>query len=354
MRPSVQVTLVEQEMWWRLRDIRLAALTDSPDMFGSTLVREQAFTEGEWRRRAQRPSSFLASRSGQDIGVAGVHEFGGTWTVVGMWIAPRARGTGVVEALMEACEAVARGSGANEIVLGVMEDNAAGRNAYRRLGFEPTGRRDRLHGGRRELCLSKTLVSREEPMPPSRPLLSELKLVPVDEAVLDELIGVAMSDAEPDDVTPPLGDGWTTSRVEWLRAFHRQRRAGLSGGDEETAAIRTGNRIVGATRLHRSSIEDPEQLEYGIWLARSARGRGLSHEVLRLVAARAVALGASRLVLRTKSSNAPVIATLRRAGASIQQGCDGNVVGVIALDTDAHVPATGSPAAVTAEDGKSD
>lgn len=335
---EVQITRVEPGLWNRFRGMRLAALAQCPEMFGSTLAREQAFDETEWRRRAQRPVTFLASRDGVDIGVAGVHEFNGSWTVVGMWIAPEARGTGVVDALMAACEKVARQSGADEIVVGVMEDNRAGRSAYRRLGFTPTGQREHPHTGRTELWLGKPLaghgaspvrdnrqrLDRESCSAPERPEMPHprpgIELVVVDEDVLDELITVATTDAAPDEVTPALGEGWTPRRVEWLRDYHRRRRTGLAGADEETAAIRVDNRIVGATRLHRSSSEPPDVLVYGIWLARSSRGAGLSASVLTLVAARAATLGASRLVAQTTSDNAPAIAALRRAGAVIHHG----------------------------------
>ena len=68
---AVVLTRVEPEDWQRLRDVRLAALAESPEMFGSTLAKEQSFDETEWRRRAERPATFLASRHGVDVGMAG-------------------------------------------------------------------------------------------------------------------------------------------------------------------------------------------------------------------------------------------------------------------------------------------
>ncbi|KQX69636.1 N-acetyltransferase [Angustibacter sp. Root456] len=153
----VVVTRVQPDGWLRLRAIRLAGLAESPAMFGSTLAREQSFDEAEWRRRAARPATFVASRDGADLGTAGVFEIDGAWWVMGMWIAPSARGTGVVEALVVACESVARDAGADAIGLGVMEDNPRGHAAYLRLGYAFTGERVHVRDGRDELMMRKPL-----------------------------------------------------------------------------------------------------------------------------------------------------------------------------------------------------
>ena len=143
--------------WARLRAVRLAALAESPEMFGSTSAREQAFDEAEWRRRAARPATFIAVRDGVDVGLAGAYELDVGWFVMGMWLAPTARGTGLVEELIAACEGVALDAGAREILLGVMEDNPRGRGAYARLGYVPTGDRVHVRDGRDELFLVKRL-----------------------------------------------------------------------------------------------------------------------------------------------------------------------------------------------------
>jgi ribosomal protein S18 acetylase RimI-like enzyme len=155
----VVLTRVEPADWQRLRDVRLAALAESPEMFGSTLAKEQSFDEAEWRGRAARPATFLASRDGVDVGMTGVYDLDGEWWVMGMWLTPVARGTGVVEALVRACESVAQEAGATTVTLGVMEDNPRGRHAYVRLGYEFTGKREQVRDGRDELLMVKTLPS---------------------------------------------------------------------------------------------------------------------------------------------------------------------------------------------------
>ncbi len=153
----VDVRRVEPDDWRRYREVRLAALAESPAMFGSTTAREVAFDEGVWRQRAARPATFIASRGGADIGMAGVYEVDGTWHVMGMWIAPEARGSGVVASLIEACESVVCAAGATTVALSVMEDNPRGLAAYTRLGYEPTGEREHVREDRDQLLMVKAL-----------------------------------------------------------------------------------------------------------------------------------------------------------------------------------------------------
>jgi ribosomal protein S18 acetylase RimI-like enzyme len=126
-------------------------------MFGSTWTKERSYDEQEWRRRAARPATFIASRGGVDVGLAGVYEFDARWCVMGMWISPPARGTGIVQLLVESCEAVAREAGVDTIALWVMEDNPRGLRAYHRLGYQLTGEREHVRHGRHQLLMTKRL-----------------------------------------------------------------------------------------------------------------------------------------------------------------------------------------------------
>lgn len=140
-----------------------------------------------------------------------------------------------------------------------------------------------------------------------------VQLVPVDPGVLDALLTAAIDGAEPDEVTPPLGPGWTPDRLTWLRTYHEERRVGFSGGGaEETRAVRVSGRIVGASRLQRTNPPDPTEVEWGIWLVKDARGQGVAHAVLTLEMARAARSGASRLVAHTTLDNPPPSACCRR------------------------------------------
>lgn len=151
------IVRVIPETWERYRAVRLAALRDAPEMFGSTYEREIAFTEAEWRTRAERPATFLAVRDSIDIGMAGAYEFGAGWCVMGMWLRRDLRGSGAVDLLLEACAGVAREHGADRLSLWVMEDNPRGIRAYERGGFRLTGEDESGRAGRRELVMTRDL-----------------------------------------------------------------------------------------------------------------------------------------------------------------------------------------------------
>ena len=90
--------------WQALRDIRLHALRDAPDAFGSTYAREAAFDETEWRQRASRDGSFIAFLPEvTPAGLAGGFQAApDTVELVAMFVRPQARGRGVGEALIDA------------------------------------------------------------------------------------------------------------------------------------------------------------------------------------------------------------------------------------------------------------
>lgn len=146
-----------------------------------------------------------------------------------------------------------------------------------------------------------------------------VRLVDVSEEVLEQLLTVAIQDADPDEVTPPLGSaaGWNSERISWFREYHHAA-AGLDGpGQEKSWAISSDGELAGSVRLKRTGAGS---LETGIWLGRSFRGQGIARQALRLVIGRAAASGASLLEADTTAGNAAALALLRSAGAEIEEG----------------------------------
>ena len=152
-------------------------------------------------------------------------------------------------------------------------------------------------------------------------------LVAVDDAVLAQLVHVATTEAVAGEVTPPLtaGPSWTSTRIAWLRDFHRDRRAGLAGPAREASwAVVVGERIVGAVRLKQT--DQHGVLETGIWLARGARGRGVGRAAMAAVLREAASLGASDVHADTTLATAGALAVLDRLGFDLTPAENGHDV----------------------------
>lgn len=130
-----------------VRSLRLRAMADAPYAFGSTLQREAALSDEEWRRRLSGGPWFVAWEKEEPVGmVASITPDGspGCPQLVGMWVEPSRRGTGLAASLVQAVLDWAAAAGASEVSLWVAEGNDRARRFYQRMGFTPTGRRQAL------------------------------------------------------------------------------------------------------------------------------------------------------------------------------------------------------------------
>ena len=144
---GIQVRRVRPGGWAMLRTVRLAALADAPEAFGSTTARELAFGEAEWRRRAGAAPNFIAWREDDPVGlVTVVGRPGGDgedpvreWELVSMWVSPTARGSGAADLLVSAAVEAVRAESAERLILWVADGNGRARAFYLRAGFQPAG-----------------------------------------------------------------------------------------------------------------------------------------------------------------------------------------------------------------------
>jgi GNAT superfamily N-acetyltransferase len=139
-----------------LRILRLHALAAAPMAFGSTLAREEAFTDEVWRERARHGATgadrvtYVAEDGNRWIGlVTGIKETSddpcqARFVLVSMFVEPGARRRGVGTGLVEAVTGWAREQGAARMYLGVTLTNWPAIQLYRRCGFRPTGHRQPL------------------------------------------------------------------------------------------------------------------------------------------------------------------------------------------------------------------
>ena len=141
--PGIVVGRLSPDDWRIERDLRLAALSESPFAFGSRLADAVLMTEADWKARLLGQARFAAWRDGVALGTAGFavgfDPFpANAALVVGVWVAPGGRGSGVGDALLETLvAAVPRETNLRRILLCVLVQNAPAIRLYGRHGFRP-------------------------------------------------------------------------------------------------------------------------------------------------------------------------------------------------------------------------
>lgn len=173
--------------------------------------------------------------------------------------------------------------------------------------------------------------------------IPNVQLGNLDDDALEQLVLGAVPDTAIQEVMPltPGPATWTPQRLREFASFHHGRRGGLDGPVGEVSfAILVDEMVSGIVRLQRAA---PDSLEVGMWLTRSARGRGIGGQVLALVAHKAAELGARRLVADTTTSNRAALGALSRIGADIHApSLDGRVGAEVDLTIFASEPSPSS------------
>jgi len=147
--------------WRAYRDLRLQALADAPDAFGSTLALEEAQSDAWWEDRLEAASDprwnlpLLAEMSSGPCGLA--------WgriepasperaDLYQMWVHPDARRLGTGRRLVDAVVAWATRAGARYLALGVTCGDAPANRLYVRAGFQQVGDPKPLRPGSRVMA----------------------------------------------------------------------------------------------------------------------------------------------------------------------------------------------------------
>ncbi len=134
--------------WQAYRTIRLRALADAPEAFGSTLAREEALPDDTWATRVAKSAvsgidcALVAEVEGQLAGLLWAKvdaQDAGRMNLFQMWVAPQCRGRGVAAALLDEALGWARTRGTRVAHLGVNSENAGALRLYERAGFQPIG-----------------------------------------------------------------------------------------------------------------------------------------------------------------------------------------------------------------------
>jgi ribosomal protein S18 acetylase RimI-like enzyme len=121
-----------------LKQVRLAAILDTPTAFGVRYQTAAKYTDEQWKDRASSAGTafWLAFDSDKPIGMVGAAvSSANRYNLIGMWIALSARGSGVATQLVEAVKARAIDQGFDGVFLDVSPDNARASNFYLKQGF---------------------------------------------------------------------------------------------------------------------------------------------------------------------------------------------------------------------------
>ncbi|MCT9934479.1 GNAT family N-acetyltransferase [Planotetraspora sp. A-T 1434] len=139
---SVVVCRLTGEDWKIWREVRLAALADSPGIFHGDVHEEKAYSEEQWRVWTEDGVKAVAFQEGAPVGVAAGRvdaKRSGAVELFGMWVHPHLRGARVAERLAHDVVTWAQESGSSVVELWVIAGNDPAERLYRRIGFEATG-----------------------------------------------------------------------------------------------------------------------------------------------------------------------------------------------------------------------
>jgi GNAT superfamily N-acetyltransferase len=147
--------------WPRYRELRLQALDESPDAFGSTFALESASLNWQARLETGAKSALdiplVAEVDGAPIGLAWGKVSADTpqeANVYQMWVHPDFRGRGAGHLLLRAVLDWARTLGVRTVILRVTCGDTSARRLYERAGFVPFGAQEPIRQGANLLAQS--------------------------------------------------------------------------------------------------------------------------------------------------------------------------------------------------------
>jgi GNAT superfamily N-acetyltransferase len=156
MRSEVSVRQFSSSEWQKYRSLRLRALSESPDAFGSTFDQEHWQPDDGWSRRLATgvASTFdlplLAEVAAEPVGLAWARVDPSEPQVARlyqMWVDPGFRSAGVGRALLHAAIEWAKAAGAQSMCLNATCGTTPAARLYARAGFVPIGDAEPIRPG---------------------------------------------------------------------------------------------------------------------------------------------------------------------------------------------------------------
>lgn len=311
---SFEIRPVRADEWEQVRELRLAALLDPVAHLAFLETHEDAVTRSDdfWRERTAAGAATGDGRVRQFVAEAPDGRWLGSVTalverpsdevrfgepakvdqthLVGVYVRPEARGTGVIDALFRAAVDWSwTVDGIRRVRLYVHEENARAAAFYRRYGFAASGERVPMPGD------SGAYEDEYELLPPGnarhgehllRPVRSvewervrELRLAALRDPVASLAFVESYEEAEalPDSFWQERAEGGSEDRGTWIRQFVAEAPDGSWAGTATVLVERPedGRAIFG-------EVTEAQATVVGVYVRPEARGAGLVDALLRV------------------------------------------------------------------------
>ncbi|TWD15646.1 GNAT family N-acetyltransferase [Marihabitans asiaticum] len=144
---EITVRALGEDDWETYREVRLAALEESPDAFVADKADEEGKSEQFWRERMNRSRRLLAEADGGRVGVVSIGSSpekpdeetdDSAGQLFGLWVAPEWRGRSVAATLVREASKDAKGRGLRRLFYWVGTDNPRAVAFASSFGFRPT------------------------------------------------------------------------------------------------------------------------------------------------------------------------------------------------------------------------
>jgi ribosomal protein S18 acetylase RimI-like enzyme len=134
--------------WFKLRDVRLLALQDSPRAFLASYEREKDYGERRWRAEFGRGNWTVGFVKDEPVSLVGATREPGTPAhqryLEYLWVSPVCRRSGIARAMLTVVIDRLRVAGVRTVFLWVLDGNDAAARLYQGMGFVSTNDRQSL------------------------------------------------------------------------------------------------------------------------------------------------------------------------------------------------------------------
>lgn len=134
----MRIRATSENDWMLLKRVRLAALLDTPTAFGVSYKTAADYDCDQWKQRASSTGTefWLAFEEGRPVGMVGaaVSE-SERFNLIGMWVEPAARGSGIAKELVDIVKTRSTERGFDGVFLDVSPENVRASSFYLKQGF---------------------------------------------------------------------------------------------------------------------------------------------------------------------------------------------------------------------------